>query len=194
MPIFIDGELWGMFAIDSCKVARDWLQSEFDALGLFAEATGSLIMREEARLSLERSEARFRVLSATALDAIIMIDSTGHISYWNHAAEQVLGYGADEAVGKQIDKWLVPPRFRDKAVEGMKDFAKTGRGAVLGKTVELAALRKDGAEIAVELSAAAVRLDGKWQAIGILRDITERKNDRTEDLGHGADRRPDRPR
>jgi diguanylate cyclase (GGDEF)-like protein len=57
----------------------------------------------------------------------------------------------------------------------MKNFNATGAGRVLGKTVELAALRKDGTEIVIELSVEGVRVDGERQAVGILRDITARK-------------------
>ncbi|MEA1956960.1 MAG: PAS domain S-box protein [Euryarchaeota archaeon] len=49
----------------------------------------------------------------------------------------------------------------------------------IGKTLKLAAVRKDGTEFPVELSLSAVKIKGKWNAIGIIRDIIERK--RAED-------------
>ena len=175
VPIFVRGKLWGSLAIDSCRVAREWATSEIDLMKTFGDIAGSLVVHHATRLSLETSEERFRVLGATAADAIIMIDGTGHISYWNQAAERILGYGAEEAVGKMIHEFMVPARFQQNASQGLKTFLLTGQGAALGKTTELAALRKDGAEIAVQLSLSGARIGGEWQAIGILRDITKSK-------------------
>ena len=125
---------------------------------------------------MEKSEARFRAVTETAQDAIITIDAGARIGLWNHAAERILGYTAEEAIGKQVHQFLTPQRFREKADAGMDKFAGTGTGGAVGKTTELAALRKDGTEIAIELSLAAARLGDRWGAIGVLRDITERKN------------------
>ena len=132
-----------------------------------------------AESQLRASEERFQAVSRTAQDAIIIIDSAAEVSYWNPAAERILGYTANEAIGKSIHEWLAPQRFRKKAVAGMKEFAASGRSAVLGKTLELAAVRKDGAEIPIELSVAAIQQGTEWNAVAILRDVTERK--RTEE-------------
>ena len=109
----------------------------------------------KAESQLRASEERFRTVSHTAQDAIIIIDGAAKVSYWNPAAERILGYTESEAIGRNIHEWLTPLRFREKAIAGMKEFAATGRGAVLGKTLELAAIRKDGTEIPIELSIAA---------------------------------------
>jgi len=175
VPIFVGGKLWGNLGIDSCAAARQWTTSEIDLLKTFGDIAGSLFVHNATRLSLETSEERFRVLGATAADAIIMIDGAGHISYWNRAAERILGYSAEEAVGKSVHDFLAPARFEEKASQGLKTFVLTGQGAALGKTTELAATRKDGTEIAVELSLSGARIGSEWQAIGILRDITKSK-------------------
>jgi diguanylate cyclase (GGDEF)-like protein/PAS domain S-box-containing protein len=174
MPIFVHGSLWGSFGIDSCAVARDWTAGETDALEVFADTTGSILAHAETVLALEQSEERFRVLATTAQDAIVMGDAAGRIRYWNAAAERMLGYSAEEASTRQIRDFL-PKRFRRKAARGMKALASTARGEALSKTVELAAIRKDGVEIAIEMSLAGVSIAGGWQAIAIIRDITDRK-------------------
>ena len=125
--------------------------------------------------ALRASEERFRTVSDTAQDAIIVVDSAGKISYWNAAAERILGYSAKEAAGKSIHDLLTPVRFREKAIAGMREFAATGRGNVLGKTLELVANRKDGTEIPIELSVARMRMGAEWHAVAMLRDISQRK-------------------
>lgn len=132
---------------------------------------------------LQSSEVKLQSITDSAQDAIIMIDVEGKISYWNPAAERIFGYTAQEVMGQLLEHSIVPERFRNMHAMGFARFRKagqrlhegTGEVALLGKTTELAALRKDGSEIPVEISLSGVRLDGNWHAVGILRDITERK-------------------
>ena len=180
VPIFVGGVFWGALGADACTTAREWNSSEIDTLRTFADIGGALIQRDEAKHSLETSEARFRSVAATAQDAIITIDAAARIELWNHAAERILGYTAEEAIGKQVHQFLTPPRFREKADMAFDKFVGTGTGDVVGKTTELAALRKDGTEIAIELSLSAARLGDSWGAIAVLRDISERKKAENE--------------
>jgi PAS domain S-box-containing protein len=131
--------------------------------------------RNEAVTALQESEEKFRKISSSAQDAIIMMDSGGRISFWNQAAEKVLGYSQEEALGCELHLWLAPERFRERYRQGFKAFQASGEGPVIGQTLELSALRKDGEEFPIELSVSAVKLKGRWNAIGILRDISERK-------------------
>ncbi|MEA1985237.1 MAG: PAS domain S-box protein, partial [Euryarchaeota archaeon] len=68
---------------------------------------------------------------------------------------------------------LVPERYHEQYEKGLEGFKDTGRGDAIGKTLELIALRKNGEEIPIELSLSAVKLHGKWNAVGVVRDITE---------------------
>jgi PAS domain S-box-containing protein len=133
----------------------------------------------ETREALIETAAQLRGITDSAQDAILAMDPHGAISFWNPAAESMLGYRYQEAIGKNLHDLLAPARYREAAHAAYPEFLKTGRGKVVGSTVELAARRKDGSEIAVELSLSSVSLDGEWNAIGIIRDITERK--RTEE-------------
>jgi two-component system sensor histidine kinase/response regulator len=123
----------------------------------------------------KRAEARLRGITDSAQDAIIMMDPQGAVSFWNPAAESILGYGAEEAIGKHLHALLTPERYLEAHRAAFPEFFRSGRGNAVGKTVELAARRKDGREIAIDLSLSAVSLGGKWHAVGILRDITNRK-------------------
>ena len=176
VPIFVGEVFWGGLIADTCRTAREWNESEIKTLRTFGDIAGLLIRRSETLHALETSETRFRAVTETAQDAIITIDGAARIGLWDHAAERILGYTAEEAVGKHVHQFLVPSRFRAKADAGMDAFLVTGQGNAIGRTTQLAALRKDGTEIAVELSLAATRLDVGRGAIGVLRDVTERKH------------------
>ncbi|MBI5309219.1 MAG: PAS domain S-box protein [Planctomycetes bacterium] len=126
-------------------------------------------------VQLMESEEKFRKISASANDAIIMLDDEERISYWNVAAEKIFGYSKEEAVGKRLHTLIIPVVFRNRHLEGFKEFQIAGQGPVIGKTLELTALRRDGEEFPIELSLSGVQIKGKWNAIGIIRDITERK-------------------
>jgi PAS domain S-box-containing protein len=113
VPIFVGNhELWGFFGIDACTSVREWTATETDTLKIFADATGALIQRNATQLSLEKSEERFRVVSETAQDGIIIIDRLGRIDYWNQSAERILGYSAEEVAGRPVHDFLAPERFR----------------------------------------------------------------------------------
>ncbi|MFH0897941.1 MAG: PAS domain S-box protein, partial [Candidatus Bathyarchaeota archaeon] len=124
---------------------------------------------------LRESEERFRSISTSAQDGIVMIDDEGNISYWNEAAERIFGYTKEEAIGKEMHIFLGPERYYEAYRKGFSKFKETGQGPVVGKTLELSAIRKGGIEFPVELSVSSVEVRGKWHSIGILRDITERK-------------------
>ncbi len=125
--------------------------------------------------SLRESEERFRSISASAKDAIIMLDESGAVSFWNAAAETIFGYTSDEILGKYMHELCAPERFRQVYFEGLARLVATGRGSPVGKTVELVAVRKGGQEFPVEVSLSAIRHKDHWLAIGIGRDISERK-------------------
>ncbi|HBO46037.1 MAG TPA: hypothetical protein DD670_19370, partial [Planctomycetaceae bacterium] len=138
---------------------------------------------QQQQAMIRDSEARLRAITDSAQDAILMMDSRGAISFWNPAACNILGYRSEEVLGKNLHELLAPERYHEAQRKAFSDFARSGRGNVVGKTIELAARRKDGKEIAVALSLSAVSLNGQWHAVGILRDVTEKKQaaDRLEE-------------
>jgi PAS domain S-box-containing protein len=131
--------------------------------------------QDEALLALAASEERFRTMAATAQDAILMLDERGCVVFWNEAATRMLGYGAEEAMGKNVHLLLAAPDDRDRAMTGMRAFAASGTGEVVNQIRQLSALRKDGTEIPVELSVSSLQIGGRWHALGVLRDVSERE-------------------
>jgi len=131
--------------------------------------------RKQAEEALQESEEKFRSISASAQDGIIMMDNEGNISYWNEAAQRIFGYTKGEAIGKEVHIFLGPKRYHEAYRKGFNRFKETGEGPVVEKTLELSAIRKDGTEFPIELSVSSVKVQGKWHSIGIVRDITRRK-------------------
>ena len=135
---------------------------------------------QDEHAKLHESEEKFEKISASAQDAIICMDNDGNISFWNMAAETIFGYTQQEALGRNLHELIVPERFRDAHLKVFPAFQKTGQGAALGKTLELVAIRKDGTEFPVEIALSASLIAGKWNGIGVLRDIAERKKAQRE--------------
>ena len=175
LPVTVDGTKWGHVAVEDCVAPRLWSKVEIGAFGIFAQVFGTILSRKKTHAATLRSAEQFRAVTETVQDAIVMIALDGRIAYWNRAAESIFGYTAAEAHGQLLHRWLAPPRFRAEAARGMAEFVTTGEGPILGKVVEIAATRKDGVEIAIELSVNPMTVGGERFAVGSARDITDRK-------------------
>jgi len=139
--------------------------------GLSRDITAQL----QTLAALRASEESFRSMTETAQDAIIIMDDEGSVVYWNRAAEKILGYRREEVSGKNLHELIAPPRFHEAHRAAMPIFRATGEGAAMGKTLELAALHRDGSEFPIALSLSAVKIKNRWTALGILRDISAHK-------------------
>src|SRR5208283_615246 len=120
--------------------------------------------RKRAEDELKKSEEITHTITDFANDAITMMDNKGNISYWNPAAELILGYTSAEAIGRNLHELITPERFLPAYLAAFPEFQKTGQGNAIGKTQELAARRKDGREIDVALSLSAVKIKGAWHS------------------------------
>lgn len=152
-------------------VVRD---RELAAIGICADVTA----RKEAEETLRESEQKLRTISNAALDAVVMMDPQGNVAHWNPAAERMFGYAQEEIVGRNLHQLLAPERYRPLAKKGLLAFAQFGEGYVVGKVIELEAVRKDGTEFPIELSVSPVQIqaNGPWWAVAIIRDVTQRKH------------------
>lgn len=130
-----------------------------------------MLVETELRESLKR----YSQLTQTAHDAIICIREGGIINLWNKSAEKMFGYSREEAMGQKLQDLIVPERYRENIVKGFEQFFETGKGPVIGRTLELTTLRKDGSEFPIELSISVMEMFYGFQATGLIRDITERK-------------------
>jgi PAS domain S-box-containing protein len=130
--------------------------------------------RERAEAALRVSKKRFRNLADSAMDAIIMLDETGRIDYWNPAAERVYGYEAREALGETAFELLAPENLSEEYGRAFEKYVAKGTGETKKGADEFLAQRKSGEAFPVELTVAPLDLDSGPGAVVIVRDITER--------------------
>lgn len=130
--------------------------------------------RKAAMEALLLSEEKFRGISAGALDGIVMMDPDGKVSFWNNAATKIFGYSSEEVMGRDLHELLALPEHFGLYSDAREQFLNAGTGNAVGRTLELTAVRKDKETIPVELSVSALRLEDKWHAVGVIRDISER--------------------
>ncbi|MBI4843653.1 MAG: PAS domain S-box protein [Nitrospirae bacterium] len=130
-------------------------------------------VRREAESGLLESEERLRSIMDTANDAVISSDSRGIIIFANKATETIFGYSLEELSGKPVSL-LIPKRYRDAHDKGLERVVKTGETRIIGKTIEMSALKKDGKEIPIELSLSMWEAGNETFFAAIIRDITKR--------------------
>ncbi len=141
----------------------------------FAEAQARNAREMQLKnLALTHSEARYRQLTEGCLDAVVVIDRDGRIVLFNPSAEKTFGYSASEVFGRPLTV-LMPEDLRESHRRGFEHYLQTREPRIVGKTVELRGLRKNGEVFPLELSLSAVELAGELQFIGSIRDQTERQ-------------------
>jgi PAS domain S-box-containing protein len=134
-----------------------------------------LTERKRAEAAVRESEARKTAVMEAALDGIILMDHEGRITEFNPAAERTFGFARHEVVGKPLGEMLIPSSLRSRHVEGLQRYLKSGEEHVLGRRVEVPALRKDGTEFPAEVAIVRIRSEGSPVFTGYIRDITERR-------------------
>jgi PAS domain S-box-containing protein len=162
------------FRDDSGKIVR-WYGTSTD-IELRKQAEQKL--RQEER-ELKRSEVHKAAILDSSPDCVVAIDHQGLITEFNPAAELTFGYRREDVLGRPLADVIIPPSLRERHRMGFARHLTTGESRVLGRRVEMAALRADGSEFPVELTIARIPQEGAVAFTGHIRDITERK--RSED-------------
>ena len=181
VPLVIQDSPVGALAIYS-RESRRYKDTEVQLLALFADQVAPVFEAALLRIASQRatdradaSDRQLRDMLDAALDAHVVMDAQGRITRWNAQAEAMFGWRHDEIVGKVLADTLVPPEFRDAHRKGLAHYLKTGDGPILGRRVELQALRKNGITFPVELTVTPVGTADGPAFSAFLRDISERR-------------------
>ncbi len=145
-------------------------------LAVLAWYLSVLITRRQMALqNLEKKQKELHTITRSVRDAVVMVDDSGKASFWNESAERMFGFSAAEILGRDVHGLITPESLRPDAVKGLKSFAFSGEGPIIGHLREVEALRKDGTCFPAEINLNAVQIDGQWWAVGVVRDISARK-------------------
>ena len=125
--------------------------------------------------ALRENETRTSSILSASLDAIITINSKGIITDWNQQAELIFGWSQDEVMGNRLEEMIIPPQYRQRHLDGIEIYLKTGDGPALNKRMEVSALRKDGVEFPIELTIAPIMVEGIPAFSSFIRDISDQK-------------------
>ena len=131
--------------------------------------------RKRAEQKIKEDEQQIESIFNNAPDAVIVIDAESKVRRWNSQAENIFGWSAKEVIGNELHEFIIPHRYREGHVRGMKHYLKTGEGAVINKTIEIEALNKEGHEFFVALSISPNLQGEKNLFIAFIRDITKQK-------------------
>jgi len=141
------------------------------------ELRAAHLRRENQQLAeIQREgQARRSAILESALDCIVTIDHEGKIFEWNRAAENTFGYRRSDALGKVMADLIIPPALRQRHQQGLANYLAGGKSAMLGKRMELTAMRADGKEFPVELTITRVPIEGEPIFTSFIRDVTDRR-------------------
>jgi PAS domain S-box-containing protein len=152
-----------------------WIESSGELPGHFLSMVQDTTDRRRAEEALGTLEARRGAIVQAALDAIVSIDHQGRVLEFNPAAERIFGYRRDDTLGRKLADLIIPPAQRARHAEGLARYLSTGEKRVIGRRIELTALRAGDEEIPVELS--IIEMPGTQPPVftGFIRDLTERR-------------------
>lgn len=144
---------------------------------LMLEGTTELEIKNQ---EIEASEKKFRTITASIRDAIIMIDRDGRVSFWNNSARRIFGYSAGEVHGESLYKLIVPDPSNRKDVDAFEIFKKADKEKAAEEIIETEARRKDGEIFPIEITLSTVDIQGTLHTIAFIRDISRRKAEERE--------------
>lgn len=172
-PILHEGHVQGAMEFFS-REAREPDQALLPAMTLIGSQIGEYMERRKTAVALHESEARYRVVSDTASDAIFTIDEDSRILFCNPAVERHFGYQPEELVGQNLEI-IIPERFRAAHRGGIARYLKTHRRHISWDGVELPGLHRNGHEFPLEITFGEWTVGSRTIFTGFARDISERK-------------------
>lgn len=164
------------------KVSETLRRLALSVLGLLIALTIVAVLllrlyRSSQVVSAEKEavKSRFEAAVKSSLDAVLVVDTEGHIIEFNGGAEAMFGYSRSEALGQPMVDLIIPPDYRARHEQGMRRFREHGTSRVVGRGhLRLEGMRKSGERFPVELSISLAETSDQLVFISFLRDITTR--------------------
>ena len=173
-----NGEKIGTVCLIDSKPREEFSSEERSNLTDLAALIMDRMELHRLKFATEVNQSRFENIAATSPDAIICSNSDGKITFWNRSAEKLFGYSADEIIGRKGNV-LLPEGLQETYESELARLKSDERTEILGQTIELSGLRKDGTVFPAEYSF-STWMEGNGRSIGaIVRDVSERR--RNED-------------
>jgi PAS domain S-box-containing protein len=140
----------------------------------FTDQLAMFITRQRAEQRLRRSENLTSAILASTPDAVIGMNALGEVIEWSGAAEELLGFRREEALGRELAGLIIPPELRDRHREGLAAYLRGGPSTLIGQRTEMVALDSGGERIPVELAVTRIADADPPIFSGSLRDIRGR--------------------
>lgn len=165
----------GPFTTETFSEGLLFLQIFMGVISVTAMSLAAVVTeRARSEQNARESEERYRVITETALDAVITIDRAGKILFVNQAAENIFGYSVAEMLDQPLSM-IMPEDLRARHWASLKRYIDAGKTDIRGRAVQLPGLHKSGRHIPLEVSFGKFLKDGKHFFTCIIRDITTRK-------------------
>jgi len=188
-PLTYENNVLGFIGLNTVNYEKKWTSEQIYLLKITCVIFASLITKYKTdrvlqseidklvrlKSALKDSMTKYRKLTQSIHDAIILVDSNERIVNWNNAAKRIFGYSYHEVAGKKLHQLIALPELVDRAEDAFKRFIYTGSKRTIGRTTEINAVRKDGTRFIAEISITTLKLKGETHVVGVVRDITERK-------------------
>jgi PAS domain S-box-containing protein len=140
-------------------------------VGLIRDLTDQL----RAEASARKSNAMRAAIVEANLDALVTVDADDRIVEFSPVAEAMFGHTSEAVLGRRMGELIIPPEMRAMHARGMERFLATGEGPVIGRRIEVEAIRADGQRFPVELTVQSVNVDGEHYFTALIRDISDLK-------------------
>ena len=160
--------------------ANDPLQDEINEISLLEAKVAALNadLRQKKHIILAQ-HTKLEAFFDSSIDAVVQMDFDGYITGWNHQAEKIFGWSAEEILEQTIEKTIIPERYREAHRHGMQRYLECGESSVMNSLVEIYAVHRDGHEFPVELSISVINSTDLQEFNAYIRDISQRKEAET---------------
>lgn len=114
--------------------------------------------------------ARLNAILATSHEAAIGMNDDGMLTHWNHVAETLFGWRADEVIGRPLAEVIIPAQLREAHRSGVARFRASGDGPLLNRSMSVQALHRAGHELSVTMMLTALPAPGHTRFIAFMHD------------------------